>query len=167
MPAHVASISISFNFEWWLTTCNTTTDIKTSFRCVLHLEKKSKKRSEVNSSWPSAIFMLSPWDCIRQTVGFATYICECASRETKDAVHHAYMQHICRNELNQYDAWEGFCKTVADWLSAGQNITVTSQWAQYRLKSPAPPLFTQPFIQTQFKENIKAPRHWPLCGNSP
>ena len=21
-----------------------------------------------------------------------------------------------------------------------------------------------PFIQTQMKENIKAPRHWPLCG---
>ena len=25
-------------------------------------------------------------------------------------------------------------------------------------------LFTQPFIQTQIKENIKALRHWPLCG---
>ena len=25
-------------------------------------------------------------------------------------------------------------------------------------------LFTQPFIQVQIKENIKAPRHWPLCG---
>ena len=24
-------------------------------------------------------------------------------------------------------------------------------------------LFTQPFILTQIKENIKAPRHWPLC----
>ena len=23
---------------------------------------------------------------------------------------------------------------------------------------------TRPFIQTQIKENIKAPRHWPLCG---
>ena len=23
---------------------------------------------------------------------------------------------------------------------------------------------TQPFIQAQIKENIKAPRHWPLCG---
>ena len=31
-------------------------------------------------------------------------------------------------------------------------------------KSPASRLFTQPFIQTQIKENIKAPRHWPLCG---
>ena len=32
------------------------------------------------------------------------------------------------------------------------------------LKSPALRLFTQPFIQAQIKENIKAPRHWPLYG---
>ena len=25
---------------------------------------------------------------------------------------------------------------------------------------------TQPLIQAQIKENIKAPRHWPLCGES-
>ena len=25
-------------------------------------------------------------------------------------------------------------------------------------------MITQPFIQTQITENIKAPRHWPLCG---
>ena len=43
-------------------------------------------------------------------------------------------------------------------------ITVTSWWARWRLKSPASRLFTQPFIQTRIKENIKAPRHWPLCG---
>ena len=43
-------------------------------------------------------------------------------------------------------------------------ITMTSEWARYRLKSPASRLFIQPFIQTQIKENIKAPRHWPLCG---
>ena len=36
--------------------------------------------------------------------------------------------------------------------------------ARWRLKSPAPRLFTEPFIQTQTKEKIKAPRHWPLCG---
>ena len=43
-------------------------------------------------------------------------------------------------------------------------ITLTSQWTRWRLKSPASRLFTQPFIQTQIKENIKASRHWPLCG---
>ena len=41
------------------------------------------------------------------------------------------------------------------------------QWrhnGRWRLKLPALRLFTQPFIQAQIKENIKAPRHWPLCG---
>ena len=43
-------------------------------------------------------------------------------------------------------------------------ITMTSQWARWRLKSPVSRLFTQPFIQAQIKENIKALRHWPLWG---
>ena len=32
-----------------------------------------------------------------------------------------------------------------------------------RLKSLASPLFTQLLFQTQIEENIKVPRHWPLC----
>ena len=32
-----------------------------------------------------------------------------------------------------------------------------------RLKSPASPLFIQLLFQTQIKENLKAPRHGPLC----
>ena len=45
------------------------------------------------------------------------------------------------------------------------NKRITSLlWARWRLKSPASRLFTQPFIQAQIKENTKAPRHWPLCG---
>ena len=42
-------------------------------------------------------------------------------------------------------------------------IAMTTQWAQERLKSPVPRLFTQSFMQTQIKENIKAPRCWPFC----
>ena len=42
------------------------------------------------------------------------------------------------------------------------HITVTSWWAWWRLKSPASRLFTQPFIQAQIKENIKAQWHWSL-----
>ena len=38
---------------------------------------------------------------------------------------------------------------------------------RWRLKSPASWLFIQSFIQAQIKENIKAPRHWPMWGNSP
>ena len=47
------------------------------------------------------------------------------------------------------------------------SITMTSYWAPWRLKSPVSRLFTQPFIQGVVKENIKAPRHWPLRVNSP
>ena len=43
-------------------------------------------------------------------------------------------------------------------------ITMTSQWARMRLKSPASRLYTQVFIQAQIEENIKSPRHWPLWG---
>ena len=45
-----------------------------------------------------------------------------------------------------------------------ESITMTSQWARCRLKSPPSRLFTQPFIQVHTKENSKAPPHWPLCG---
>ena len=45
-------------------------------------------------------------------------------------------------------------------------ITVTLEWAWWRLKSPASPLFAQLFIQATIKESMKAPRHWPLCGES-
>ena len=46
-------------------------------------------------------------------------------------------------------------------------ITVTSQWARWRLKSPISPLFTQPFIQAKNKETSKL-RVSGLCvGNSP
>ena len=47
------------------------------------------------------------------------------------------------------------------------HIIVTSKWAQWRPKSPASPLFTQPFIEPQIKE---LPKHCVtgLCaGNSP
>ena len=46
-------------------------------------------------------------------------------------------------------------------------ITMTLSWARLRLKSPASRLFTQAFIQAQIKENIKAPRHWPLLSEFP
>ena len=51
--------------------------------------------------------------------------------------------------------------------SAQLIITMTSQWARWRLKSPASRLFTQPFIRAQIKVDIKAPRHWPCVGYSP
>ena len=48
--------------------------------------------------------------------------------------------------------------------SYNTRIRMTSWWAWWRLKSPASRLFTQPFIQGADQRNIKALRHWPLCG---
>ena len=41
-------------------------------------------------------------------------------------------------------------------------IIVTSWWVWWRFKSPTFPLFAQLLVQTQIKENIKAPCHWPF-----
>ena len=49
-------------------------------------------------------------------------------------------------------------------LTTATVITMMSWWARWCLKSQASRLFTQPFIQAQIRENITAPRHWPLCG---
>ena len=44
---------------------------------------------------------------------------------------------------------------------------MTSQWASLCLKSPVSRMFAQPFVQALIKENLKAPRQWPLWGNPP
>ena len=46
-------------------------------------------------------------------------------------------------------------------------ITMTSQWAGWRLKSPASRLFTQPLHQVQVKETSKPRFTGPCVGNSP
>ena len=56
---------------------------------------------------------------------------------------------------------------IIGYAMSSMNITVTSLWARWSLKSPASRLFTQPFVQAQIKESIKAPRHWPLWGELP
>ena len=53
------------------------------------------------------------------------------------------------------------------WVPYGCVITVASQWVRWHLKSPASGLFAKPFVQARITENIKAPRHWPLWGESP
>ena len=57
-----------------------------------------------------------------------------------------------------------FLNIVHSLYTAGAfyDITVTSLWARWRLKSPASWLITQLFVQAQIKESIKSPRHWPL-----
>ena len=60
----------------------------------------------------------------------------------------------------------GFCCVLCtEWVNSG--ICITSQCAPWRLKSTASRLFAQPFVQAHILENIKAPRHCPLWGESP
>ena len=67
-------------------------------------------------------------------------------------------------------SWHGnaFCIIGPLWVQSNGHqiyfIRVTSSWARWRIESPASRLFTQSFVQAQIKENIKAPRHWPLWG---
>ena len=59
--------------------------------------------------------------------------------------------------------YSGFSNKRVKWRRCSF-ITMTSQWTRWRLKTPASRLFIQPLVQTQIKENIKTPRHWPLFG---
>ena len=43
-------------------------------------------------------------------------------------------------------------------------MKLSLQWRHNGRKSPASLSFTQSFVQAQIKENINAPRHWPLWG---
>ena len=43
---------------------------------------------------------------------------------------------------------------------------MTPWWVRWRLKSPVSRLFVYPFVQALIKENTKAPRQWPLWGES-
>ena len=56
---------------------------------------------------------------------------------------------------------------VRPYLSFVETVTVTTTWARWRLKSPASPLFTQPFIQAQIKETSKLRVTGLFVGNSP
>ena len=58
--------------------------------------------------------------------------------------------------------WSCFERLGYDCTIIFEVITATSLRAEWRLKSPTSPLFTQPFVQAQIKENIKAPRYWPF-----
>ena len=63
--------------------------------------------------------------------------------------------------------WTSKAESVAK-LTLHLCASPTLQWrpklARWRLKSPASGLFALSLIHTRIKENIKAPRHWPLWG---
>ena len=60
--------------------------------------------------------------------------------------------------LYQTTEWKWYCMSTysLQWRQNGRDSVSNHQ--------PNDCLFSQQFIQTQIKENTKAPRHWPLCG---
>ena len=66
---------------------------------------------------------------------------------------------ITRN-IAMYRLWRGRCCT----LCPPWNRLMLMHYNDVIRGAIAYRLFTQPFIQTQIKENIRAPRLWPLCG---
>ena len=83
-----------------------------------------------------------------------------------------YYWHPAEMRMCHWSDGDKFCKLhPVDLLRAWFCHSKTNHTIQWRhndhdgvSKSPASRLFTQLFIQTQIKENIKATRHWPLCG---
>ena len=80
---------------------------------------------------------------------------------------------FCMGRFEKNDRVSGFfvAKATSD-ASREDNIfiiTMTSQWARWRLKSPVSRLYTQPFIPAQMKENIKGLCQWnsPVTGEFP
>ena len=66
---------------------------------------------------------------------------------------------ILRGQIDAGDEW-----SIAILPCIGDDVTLTSWWARWRLKSPALRLYALPLVQVQIKENIKAVRLLPLWG---
>ena len=112
------------------------------------------------------------WKCYMRIFNTKLFIHEaCSIPQTDQSCTWRYLGNMCIffcptfavSALTHYGvrAWKRF---PHHWLLVKGSIcfTMTSQWARWRLKSPASRLFAQRFIQAQIKESIKAPRHWPL-----
>ena len=63
-----------------------------------------------------------------------------------------YTGAICRKVIHIYKDYGIGASGLCRGLRWGISITLTSQWARWRLKSPASRLFTQLFIQVQIKK---------------
>ena len=120
--------------------------------------------------WPQTIVLKINYKCIK---GFS-------DNEDQRFYISTGILHICHNVLKNVRVVKRalvlkMCLCcIGVWLNADPNpnpnpallpiIAMTSYWVRLRLKTPASRMFAQPLIQAQIKENIKAPRHWPLWG---
>ena len=81
------------------------------------------------------------------------------------------VNHIRDNNIwYSTDTWQSKCQsgrlTIYIWPGPWVLFKYSISGPRWRLKTPSSRLFTQPFVQAQIEENIKALRHrWPM--NSP
>ena len=71
--------------------------------------------------------------------------------------------------LHKINAWNSQPARLPVWVKYTLDYFVMLKNGQLHysdviMSVMASQLFTQPFVQAQIKENIKAPRHWPLWG---
>ena len=71
------------------------------------------------------------------------------------------------NKIQPYIHQDNFTDAHTHIISQCQAVYYCDvTWTAWRLKSPVTPFFILPFVQVHIKENIKAPRHWHLWGES-
>ena len=103
------------------------------------------------------------------TFVYSTVYSGAYQRKHQSSASLAFVREIHRRTVNSLHKWPvtrkmfPFDDVIMETLYMMDPTQMTS-WPRWRLKSPASRLFTQLFIRVHIKENIKAPRHWPLCG---
>ena len=95
----------------------------------------------------------SPWACLHNALSWLLTVSYMPGYRF-NIVSVAKPRYLCLKSLDLAAIWQ--------LSTAALFITIASQWARWRLKSPASRLFTHAFIQAQIKENIKAQCPWPL-----
>ena len=69
--------------------------------------------------------------------------------------------------IHREDKCKSICTNKISKITPKQHITVTSQWAPWRLKSPTPRLFAQPLVQAHIKWNPSKLCVTGLCEGNP
>ena len=93
---------------------------------------------------------------VRRTRRTTSLSCTCAKRVSTNRTVTIH----CKSDMDIEQVLRHVCPV--SWEEF--HIILTSKWARCHLKSRALRLFTQPFIQGADQRKIKAPRHWPFCG---
>ena len=75
------------------------------------------------------------------------------------------IQETTASAANDYGSRRYLSRQLQCWLfQSDQHCENLWLAGFYDVETVPSRLFTQPFIRAQIKVNIKAPRHWPLCG---